>query len=208
MDQGGQARIDDILQESRDIFGRFSAGMESAGIPIRHLSGKAFHDWLFKWFNPNPQTTQGDVEALLDLSPYSDDGIEDRPYGWDLSEQLTATPPHADPDKGIWWFDDLPHRVIVLQALKKPPVAGLMTHERTVGDKIFALFDRMPEHTVLALTITLKPQDVIRSHLLNIEGEPTAIMPMPGRHKLPSPKAIPCIRCKWHFLSGAIMKVT
>ena len=169
MDQDGQARSDAILQESRDIYDRFSAGLESAGIPIRRLSGQAFHDWLFKWLNPCPETTQGDVEALLALSPYADDTADERPYGWDLSEQLMTTPPHADPDQGIWWFDGLPHRVIVLQALKRPPAAGLMTHERTAGDKVFALFDRMPEHTVLALTITIKPQDVVRSHLLNIE---------------------------------------
>ncbi|NOU22200.1 MAG: conjugative transfer ATPase [Methyloglobulus sp.] len=169
MGQSGQARIDEIIQESRDIYDRFSAGMESAGIAMQRLPGKAFHDWLFKWFNPKPETTGGDVEALLDLSPYPEGGADDRPYGWDLSEQLMSTPPHPDPDQGIWWFDGLPHRVIVLQALKRPPVAGLMTHERIVGENIFALFDRMPEHTVLALTVTIKPQDVVRSHLLNIE---------------------------------------
>jgi conjugative transfer ATPase len=169
MGQGGQARMDDIVQESRDIYGRFSAGMESAGIAVQRLSGKAFHDWLFKWLNPKPETTGGDAEALLGLSPYPDGNPEDRPYGWDLSEQLMSTPAHADPDTGIWWLDGLPHRVIVLQALKRPPAAGVMTHERTSGDKVFAVFDRMPEHTVLALTITLQPQDVVRSHMLSIE---------------------------------------
>jgi conjugative transfer ATPase len=168
MGQGGQARMDEIVQESRDIYDRFSAGMESAGIPVKRLSGKALHDWLFKWFNPKPETTGGDALALLDLSPFPDDSADDRPYGWDLSEQLMTTPPHADPGQGIWWFDGLPHRVIVLQALKRPPAAGVMTHERASGDKIFALFDRMPEHTVLALTITVKPQDVVRSQLLDI----------------------------------------
>jgi conjugative transfer ATPase len=170
LEQGGQVRIEAILQESRDIVDRFSAGMESAGIKLTRLSGSAFHDWLFKWFNPRPETTDGDVDALLALAPYPDVGSENRPYGWDLSEQLMSTPPAADPDKGIWWFDHLPHRVMVVQSLKNPPVAGVITHERQGGDaKSFALFDQMPEHTIMALTMTVKPQDLIRSHLLNIE---------------------------------------
>ena len=169
MGQGGQSRIEDILRESNDVYARLSAGLESAGITIQRMSGKALHDWLFRWLNPRPETTCGDAEAMLELSPYPDDSPGERPYGWDFSEQLMPTPPFADPDQGIWWFDDLPHRVIVLQALKRRPPAGLITHERTAGDKTFALFDRMPEHTLLPLTITIKPQDLIRGHLLDIE---------------------------------------
>ena len=67
-------RIEAILQESRDIVDRFSAGMESAGIKLIRLSGSAFHDWLFKWLNPRPETTAGDVDALLALAPYPDSG--------------------------------------------------------------------------------------------------------------------------------------
>ncbi len=45
-----------------------------------------------------PEITSGDVEALLKYSPYADDGPDERPYGWDFSEQLILDPPFADPD--------------------------------------------------------------------------------------------------------------
>jgi hypothetical protein len=30
---------------------------------------------------------------------------------------------------------------------------------------VFALFDRLPEHTVMVLTLTLRPQDLTRNHI-------------------------------------------
>jgi len=157
------------LNEINAVYDRLSAGLESAGIHVKRYRGQDLHDWLLRWFNPRPEVTSGDVEALLKQSPYADDSPDQRPYGWDFSEQLLVDPPFADPEQGLWWFDGLPHRAIILQALKRTPPAGLMTHERNTGDHVFALFDRMPEHTILALTITLQPQDLIRSHLLAIE---------------------------------------
>ncbi|MFA6094277.1 MAG: conjugative transfer ATPase [Candidatus Paceibacterota bacterium] len=162
--------LDKLVQETQETYARLAAGLEATGIRMRRYTGQDLHDWLLPWFNPCPETTGGDVDAYLGLSRYpgATDG-EAQPYGWDFSEQLLATPPVADPGAGLWWFDNLPHRVVVLQNLKQAPPFGLMTHERADDDKVFALFDRMPEHTVLALTITLKPQDSTRSHLLKLE---------------------------------------
>ena len=169
MKSNSQARQEDQVQALNDVFARFAAGLLSVGITVRRQSGQDLHDWLFRWLNPRPDITDGDTEALLKLSPYPDEPPSERPYGWDFSEQLMTRPPVPDPEQGIWWLDGLPHRVIVLQEMKRKPAAGLMTHERQAGDRIYALFDRLPEHSILALTITFQPQDHIRSHLLAIE---------------------------------------
>ena len=49
-----------------------------------------------------------------------------------------------------------------------------------VGENSFALFDRLPEHTVLALTVTIKPQDVVVAICSTSNVVLTAIMRMPN----------------------------
>ena len=51
----------------------------------------------------------------------------------------------------------------------RPPALGVFTLERRIGDNIYSLFDRMPEHTVLSLSIVVRPQDKVRQHLQRIE---------------------------------------
>jgi hypothetical protein len=67
---------------------------------------------------------------------------------------------------GTWYFDGMPHRVIVMDRLRMPPGTGHLTGEtRKGGDAINALFDQMPEDTVMCLTMVATPQDVLEAHL-------------------------------------------
>ena len=67
---------------------------------------------------------------------------------------------------GTWLFDGLPHRVIVMDRLRMPPATGHATGEtRKGGDAVNALFDQMPEDTVMCLTVVATPQDVLEAHL-------------------------------------------
>src|SRR3546814_7675581 len=60
----------------------------------------------------------------------------------------------------------MPHRVIVMDRLRTPPVTGHLTGEtRKGGDAMNALFDQMPEDTVMCLTLVATPQDVLEAHL-------------------------------------------
>jgi hypothetical protein len=69
-------------------------------------------------------------------------------------------------DNGTWLFDGLPHRVIVMDRLRMPPSTGHITGEtRKGGDAVNALFDQMPEDTVMCLTLVATPQDVLEAHL-------------------------------------------
>ena len=67
---------------------------------------------------------------------------------------------------GLWFFDGMPHRVIVMDRLRTPPVTGHLTGEtRKGGDAMNALFDQMPEDAVMCLTLVATPQDVLEAHL-------------------------------------------
>ncbi|NQB59768.1 TraC family protein, partial [Pseudomonas aeruginosa] len=74
--------------------------------------------------------------------------------------------PRSDVPNGLWFFDGMPHRVIVMDRLRTPPATGHLTGEtRKGGDAMNALFDQMPEDTVMCLTLVATPQDVLEAHL-------------------------------------------
>jgi conjugative transfer ATPase len=77
--------------------------------------------------------------------------------------------PRSDNVTATWWFDDLPHTVVTIQGLRRAPEIGHMTAERQAGDHVFTLFDRLPEHTIMVLTLTATPQDVTRNHIAQVK---------------------------------------
>lgn len=148
---------------------RFATALAAAGIGVRRCCGKDLYEWMFRWFNPHPPTEDGDADGLLKSTPYPGDEADGRPFGYDFSEALMLGLPVADPDLGLWWFDDIPHRLVSVQALSGAPLIGQLALERLVGDHRFAVLDRMPEHTVMVMTIAIQPQDAVRNHLTRVE---------------------------------------
>lgn len=147
---------------------RFATALTAAGIGVRRCGGRELYDWLFRWLNPHPPTAEGDADTLLKAAPYPGDGPE-RAFGYDFSEMLMLGLPVADHDRGIWWFDNIPHRIVTVQGLAQAPLLGQLALERLIGDHKFAVLDRMPEHTVMVMTVTIQPQDGVRNHLTRIE---------------------------------------
>jgi conjugative transfer ATPase len=120
---------------------------------------------LLPWFNPRPAVTNGSSDGLLDIAPYP--GDTHMPFGYEFAEQLLLSTPQTG--QGAWWFDGLPHRVVTIQQLRTAPEIGHLTAERARGEQAFALFDRLPEHTILAMTITVKAQHEVRNHIANVK---------------------------------------
>ena len=157
----------EVEEAMNDVATKWVASLASAGIQVRRCTGKDLYEWLLKWFNPKPAIAQGDPDKLLELAPYP--GDEDLPFGYDLAERLTLTMPRSDNTTATWWFDGLPHTVVTIQGLRRAPEVGHMTAERQAGDNVFSLFDRLPEHTVMVMTLTVKPQDVTRNHIAQVK---------------------------------------
>ena len=157
----------EVEEDLNDVATKWVASLASAGIRTRRGTGKDLYEWLLKWFNPRPEVAEGDSDRLLEIAPYP--GDEDLPFGHDLAERLTLTMPCSDNATATWWFDDLPHTVVTIQGLRRAPEIGHMTAERQAGDHVFTLFDRLPEHTVMVLTLTAMPQDVTRNHIAQVK---------------------------------------
>lgn len=157
----------EVEADLNDVATKWVAALAAAGIKARRGTGEDLYTWLLPWFNPRPAVTDGDAQQLLAVAPYPGDA--DLPFGHDLAERLTLSLPESDNDTATWWFDGLPHTVVTIQGLRRAPDVGHMTAERLSGDHVFALFDRPPEHTVMALTLTVRPQDLTRNHIAQVK---------------------------------------
>lgn len=153
------------------ICDRLQGGLANAGVRAERLGAADIHAWLLRWFNPQPRLlgdTALDRVRFYDLTRYPDEAEEgdiELASGTDFAQRLFFSPPRSDVDNGLWWFDGMPHRAVVMDRLRNAPGTGHLTGETRKGDAINALFDQMPEDTVMCLTLVATPQDVLESHL-------------------------------------------
>lgn len=151
---------------------RLTGGLSNAGVQAQRLDAAAIHAWLLPWFNPGPALlgpTDEDRERFYRLASYPEDPEEgelELASGTDFAQRLFFGQPRSDVENGLWFFDGMPHRTVVLDRLRTPPATGHLTGEtRKGGDAINALFDQMPEDTTMCLTLVITPQDILEAHL-------------------------------------------
>ena len=151
---------------------RLTGALSNAGIRAIRLEAPEIHAWLLRWFNPGPTwvgPSRDDAERFYRLAAYPEEkepGELELASGTDFAQRLFFSPPRSDVERGVWYFDDLPHRVLVLDRLRRPPAIGHISGERRAGgDAVNALFDQMPEGTVMCLTVVITPQDTLEAHL-------------------------------------------
>ncbi|MGR5873006.1 conjugative transfer ATPase [Enterobacter asburiae] len=145
---------------------RLIAGLKAAGISAVRQNEQAIHRWLVRWFNPAPPVE--DRKAFwrqLDLPE-----AESLPVITDFAERLLTSEPRSDAENGVWWLDNRPHKVVVVDRLRKAPPPGLLTGETARGDGINALFDLLPAGTIMNLTVVVYPQDKLEQHISHLSG--------------------------------------
>lgn len=154
------------IQHLQDVCGRMVGALQACDVRAQRLDGQAFYAWLLAWLNPRPE---GESPAAfyqrVGYPQPAEDGSLDLPFDHDFAERLCFSEPRSDTSTGVWYFDGMPHRVIVVDKLRRPPSIGQLTGEMQKGDALNALFDQLPEGTVLSLTIVIKPQDVLEQQL-------------------------------------------
>ena len=163
-------------EQLRNVCERFEASLRQGGVLARRCTGQDFYEWLLPWFNPRPGIAPDSVAQLLALAPYP--GDDELPFGRDFADLLLLSKPRSDTERGLWYFDELPHAALTLQQLRSKPVVGHLTAERQFDDgRFYALFDKLPDGAVLSLTITMRPQDRLRAHVDAIERAATGDSP-------------------------------
>jgi len=154
----------EVEEALNEVAAKWTAALASAGIRAHRADGKHLYEWLLAWFNPAAPVANGDPDQLLGVAPYPGDAA--MPFGYEFAEQLSLSMPRSE--EGVWWFDELPHTMVTVQGLRRAPDIGHITAARQSGDHVVALFDRLPEHTVMVMTLTYKPQHLIRNHIAQV----------------------------------------
>lgn len=150
---------------------RLTGGLANAGVKARRMDVAEIHDWLLRWFNPCPimlGESINDQERFYHLTAYPEEnerGEIELASGTDFAQRLFFEKPRSDAATGQWYFNNWPHRVLVLDRLRNPPKIGHITGETSKGDAINSLMDQMPEDTLMCLTIVITPQDTLEAHL-------------------------------------------
>ncbi|WP_052447980.1 conjugative transfer ATPase [Vibrio rotiferianus] len=164
MPSKGRTPIEELHEQRQKL----ESQLNQYGIGTSRVGGRAFFDWMVRWLNPKPSLTNGDVDKLIEMFDYQDD---DLPYGHDLAESMMVTPPSSDREKGIWYFDGMPHKSISVMNLRKAPKIGALSAPKKNGKHISSLFDRMPEGTVMSMKVVIKPVDTVDEEIERIRNK-------------------------------------
>jgi len=170
--KGGEVRGQRPAAYLKIICDRLIGGLANAGVKARQMDGQSIRHWLLHWFNPRPDhlgPNDADISRFYDLvcdKSSSSSGELQLASGTDFSQNLCYREPLSDVKNGLWCFDGMPHRVVMVDRLREPPKTGHLTGEtRKGGDALNALFDKMPEDTILCITLVITPQDTLEDHL-------------------------------------------
>ncbi len=155
------------VQDLNGVAQTLMAKLTALGIGVQRYRGQEFYQWIVRWFNPSPKQGDGSVETLLARCPYPGDTA--MPWGYEFSEKLFFSVPRSDHQRGVWYFDDQPHKYLTILGLTALPQTGHLSHERSFGHYTYSLFDQFPEGSVFVLTIVMQSQEKVKNHLLRIE---------------------------------------
>ncbi len=170
--QSRRSRLEEIQHIARKLADQWRA----CGLAVKRLRGEVFYHWLMSWFNPPSQTLESNANSTSPCASFPKD--HEKPFAWDLSEQLYFSAPESFTEG--WLFNGKPHKVITIQNLSSQPTIGHITAERKKGtdDKLFCLIDQLPEGSVFSLSIVFQAQSEVDLHLKIIHDSAV------GRHAL------------------------
>lgn len=151
--------------EHEEVITQIAAKLQSPGLMLKRLTGKAYFSWWVKWFNPRPELTEGDVNKLLASFPYPNP----KPAGFSLPQNVFFTPPETD--KHGFVFDGIKHRVLYVDGLKEAPEIGLISREKAQANPKhrYALLDKLPEGSIYTMQIVFSSDETLDAHLSRIE---------------------------------------
>ena len=164
------------FQELEEVTLNLINALKEQGLSVRVLQGKHVYEWFMRWFNPAPSLTNGDVDLLIEKFPYPKD--HEKPFGWSIVQNAFKSSPQTN-DKG-WLFDELEHRILVFAELEEPPKVGVISRERDIGGKRYALMDKLPAGSIYTIQMVFESKNVLEKHLQKIEK---SVMGMGGEPK-------------------------
>ena len=148
-DESGLAPI----QALRQACERIGAALRACGVQSLPLDGRGLYAWLLPWFNPAPALTDETPAAFYAQVAYPEIGDGESlelPFDHDFAERLFFNEPRSDVQRGLWYFDGHPHRVMVVVQLKPGAPVSLAPYADAVRlveqpDQVASLSVEVPD---------------------------------------------------------------
>ena len=159
----------------------FRAALIVAGVNSKRAQPRDLITWLYPWFHPNPREGSPYATLKADLALNTGDDADVRGQeqfaNYDLADLVLAGSIRSEAKTGTWHFDEMPHRCLTLGPLLSAPAHGHTTGERQFGNAKTTLLDKLPEGSVIAMTIIVQPQYQIKGSLDGIMSASRAPTP-------------------------------
>ncbi len=153
-------------QELNDVANAFIGSLNQAGVKACRYTAADLYQWLLPWFSPKPEGFETAQDYLkVRRYPENDECVG---VSADLAEMVMLGNPESR-DDGSWVFTGVPQRLISLQAIDTPPIAGVLTAEQdSPAGRTASMWDQLPKGSVFVTTIIAVPQSEIKSHCNSI----------------------------------------
>lgn len=156
----------DVIKEHQTVALQFISNLKQTGISARTMQGKHFYEWWVRWFNPKPASSCGSIDKLLEFYPYIK---EQKPANWHFNKDIFFSSIKSS-DKN-WFFDELPHNLIMFRDLKTRLGIGAISRELTQGAKgaKYSLLDKLPPGSIYTMQFVFESKNALENHLDSIE---------------------------------------
>ena len=161
-----QTTREQALLEHTEVMIQIESKLKSPGLQLKRLTGKEYYQWWVRWFNPEPELSNGNVEELLNRFPYPK---EKKTAQYSLSQAIFFTPPESN-EKGFV-FDGYHHRIVYVDGLREAPEIGLISREKSQANPKhrYALLDKLPEGAIYTIQVTFSNDEALDAHLMRLE---------------------------------------
>ncbi len=147
----------------RDKFFAQLKKLTPSGVDVSIIDGKKYYEWMFRWLNPSPEITNGDVNEALNRFPYP--GDEDVPVGRDFSALLNLSTPKSNVKNGSWNFDGMAHKFMSVENMRNVPKIGALSSPKDGS----CIFDALPAGCMFSMTIIMLDKEVIRDQIAKVK---------------------------------------
>ncbi|SNV20262.1 conjugative transfer ATPase [Legionella pneumophila] len=160
-----QTTREQAVIEHQEVMAQIESKLKSPGLQLKQLTGKDYYQWWVRWFNPNPELTDGNIEELLARFPYP----SQKPAGFSLSQAILFNEPQSSEQGFV--FDGYQQRVLYVDGLREAPEIGLLSREKPQANPKhrYALLDKLPEGATYSIQVTFSNDEALDAHLMRLE---------------------------------------
>lgn len=160
-----QTTREQAVIEHQEVMAQIESKLKSPGLQLKQLTGKDYYQWWIRWFNPNPEITEGNIEELLTRFPYP----RQKPAGFSLSQAILFNEPQSSEQGFV--FDGYQQRVLYVDGLREAPEIGLLSREKPQANPKhrYALLDKLPEGATYSIQVTFSNDEALDAHLMRLE---------------------------------------